>query len=72
MQQLTTGKDRRSEDAPAFSGRSRILQELKDGPKRRRVGFTVQGSPAREGSIIYDAEGTHQIGEFRRASQASS
>jgi aminomethyltransferase len=56
------GKDRRSEDSPAFPGRSRILKELKEGPKRRRVGFTVAGAPAREGSLIYDAEGVNHIG----------
>ncbi|KAK1921987.1 putative aminomethyltransferase mitochondrial precursor [Papiliotrema laurentii] len=56
------GKDRRSEDAPAFPGRSRILKELKEGPRRRRVGFVVDGAPAREGCLVFDAEGSQQIG----------
>lgn len=53
------GKDRRVEGS--FPGSSRILAELKDGPKRRRVGFEVPGAPAREGAKVFDAEG-NEIG----------
>ncbi|WWD18007.1 glycine cleavage system T protein [Kwoniella shandongensis] len=57
------GKDRRAEDAtPTFPGKSRILTELAKGPGKRRVGFEVIGAPAREGSKIFDAAGTKQIG----------
>ncbi|WVR05748.1 glycine cleavage system T protein [Kwoniella sp. DSM 27419] len=57
------GKDRRAESAePAFPGKSRILSELASGPARRRVGFEITGSPAREGCRIYDATGTSEIG----------
>lgn len=30
-----------------FPGAQRILQELKEGPKRRRVGLVIEGAPAR-------------------------
>ncbi|KAK4685861.1 aminomethyltransferase, partial [Tremellales sp. Uapishka_1] len=57
------GKDRRSADqAIPFPGQERILQELAKGPQRRRVGFEIIGSPAREGCKVFDAAGTHQIG----------
>ncbi|WWC86069.1 glycine cleavage system T protein [Kwoniella dendrophila CBS 6074] len=56
-------KDRRAENAqPAFPGKSRILSELASGPSRRRVGFLVVGSPAREGSKVFDASGENEIG----------
>lgn len=53
------GKDRRTEGS--FPGSSRILAELKDGPKRRRVGFEVPGAPAREGAKVFDKDG-NEIG----------
>ncbi|WVQ85311.1 glycine cleavage system T protein [Cryptococcus sp. DSM 104549] len=57
------GKDRRAPDAePAFPGKSRILEELAKGPSRRRVGFEITGSPAREGSKVFNAAGDKQIG----------
>ncbi|OCF33312.1 glycine cleavage system T protein [Kwoniella heveanensis BCC8398] len=57
------GKARRAEDAqPSFPGKSRILAELAKGPSRRRVGFEITGSPAREGCKIFDKSGTQEIG----------
>ncbi|WVO17800.1 glycine cleavage system T protein [Cryptococcus depauperatus] len=57
------GKDRRTEDAqPSFPGKSRILRELTEGPNRRRVGFEISESPAREGCKVFDALGEKQIG----------
>lgn len=57
------GKDRRAPDAqPSFPGKSRILEELANGPSRRRVGFEVIGSPAREGCKVLDALGEKEIG----------
>lgn len=58
------GKDRRA--AGDFIGASRILREIKEGPSRRRVGFVVEGSPAREGAEIYSADGQEQIGELQQ------
>ena len=59
------GKDRRA--AGDFIGASRVLQELKDGPKRRRVGLEViGGAPAREGAEILSADGQTTLGEFQR------
>lgn len=55
------GKDRRA--TGDFVGSSRILREIKEGPARRRVGFVVEGSPAREGAEIFSADGQEQIGE---------
>jgi aminomethyltransferase len=59
------GKDRRA--AGDFIGASRVLQELKDGPKRRRVGLElIGGAPAREGAEILSADGQSTLGEFQR------
>jgi aminomethyltransferase len=45
------GRHRRSEGG--FSGAGRILHELKEGPRRRRVGIRPEGrAPAREGTAI--------------------
>jgi aminomethyltransferase len=54
------GKDRRANGG--FHGSSAILQQLKKkseggGVTRRRVGFIVEGAPAREGAEIVDAAG---------------
>lgn len=38
-------KDRRAK--ADFPGADRILRELKEGPKRRRVGLLIEGAPAR-------------------------
>lgn len=55
------GKDRRA--AGDFIGASRVLQELKDGPKRRRVGLElIGGAPAREGAEILSADGQSTLG----------
>lgn len=69
---FSIGKDRRAPDAqPAFPGKSRILEELANGPSRRRVGFEVVGSPAREGCKVFDALGEKQIGQFLKFSSSS-
>lgn len=48
---------RRKEEAN-FPGARRILSELKNGPKRQRVGLRPEGrAPAREGTEIVDARG---------------
>jgi aminomethyltransferase len=50
------GKRRREEGG--FPGAERILADLKDGPRRKRVGLVLQGrAPAREGAQIVDANG---------------
>jgi aminomethyltransferase len=49
-------KRRRTEGG--FPGAPRILQELAEGPARRRVGLRPEGkAPAREGAEIIDADG---------------
>ncbi|KAF2747311.1 aminomethyltransferas-like protein [Sporormia fimetaria CBS 119925] len=60
------GKDRRAKGG--FHGDSVILQQLKKkseggGVSRRRVGFVVEGSPAREGAQILNQEG-EEIGKI--------
>jgi aminomethyltransferase len=39
------GKDRRV--SGGFVGSEKVLQQLKDGPSRRRVGLIVEDAPAR-------------------------
>ena len=56
------GKRRRAEGG--FSGDTRILGELREGPIQKRVGFDVDGrQPVREGAVVLDAEGT-EIGRI--------
>ena len=60
------GKDRRKPNA--FIGSEKVLKQLEkgNGPLRRRVGFTIQGAPAREGAKVFDAEGKEEIGVLIR------
>jgi aminomethyltransferase len=49
------GKSRR--ERGGFLGAERILRELKEGARRKRVGIRPEGrAPAREGSVILNAE----------------
>jgi aminomethyltransferase len=50
----TIGKRRRAEGG--FLGAETILQQLKDGPTRRRVGLISTGAPARSHSEILNGE----------------
>lgn len=56
----TLGKRRR--EAGDFPGANIILQQLKDKPTRRRVGFMSSGAPARGGMPIFDETGSKKIG----------
>jgi len=60
------GKRRRAEGG--FLGADVILRQLKDGVSKKRVGFEVQGPPAREGATIHDKDdkeiGTITSGTF--------
>lgn len=56
----TVAKRRRAEGG--FLGADTILQQLKDGPSRRRVGLISTGAPARAHSEMLDTEGKN-IGE---------
>ena len=50
------GKRRRADGG--FPGAARILRELAEGPRRRRVGIQPDGrAPAREGTAVLDADG---------------
>lgn len=51
----TIGKRRRAE--ANFPGAQVILQQLKDGPTKRRVGLSAGGAPARSHAEILDASG---------------
>ncbi|CAH8251984.1 unnamed protein product [Arabidopsis lyrata] len=55
------GKRRRAEGG--FLGADVILQQLKDGPTIRRVGFFSSGPPARSHSEVHDESG-NKIGEI--------
>ena len=57
----TIGRRRRAEGG--FPGAAAILQQLAEGPTRRRVGIRPDGrAPAREGTTILDLEG-HPVGK---------
>ncbi|MGF1549563.1 MAG: glycine cleavage system aminomethyltransferase GcvT [Sphingomonadaceae bacterium] len=58
---FAVSKRRRGEGG--FPGAERILQELEQGPARKRVGLLVEGrQPVREGAAVLDAEGS-EVGE---------
>ncbi|KAJ8587866.1 glycine cleavage system T protein [Rhizopogon salebrosus TDB-379] len=48
------GKERR--ETGNFIGAEGVRKHLKDGPPRRRVGFIVDGAPARQGAQIYSLQ----------------
>lgn len=58
----TIAKRRRQE--ANFPGADHILKQLKDKPKKKRVGFISKGPPARGGTPILDAEGKVIIGHI--------
>lgn len=64
-------KDRRKRDA--FIGSEKVLSQLEkgNGPLRRRVGFTIQGAPAREGAKVFDADGQEEIGALQSRRRSS-
>ena len=56
---LTWSIQKRRREAGDFPGAERIQRELRDGPKRVRVGIKPEGrAPARDGTEIFDANGT--------------
>ncbi|KAH9988571.1 hypothetical protein BJV77DRAFT_1021512 [Russula vinacea] len=54
------GKDRRV--SGGFIGSEEVLQQLKNGPSRRRVGLIVEEAPARQGAKILAPETSDEIG----------
>jgi aminomethyltransferase len=56
---LAFAVSRRRRAEGGFPGAARILAELRDGPRRRRVGIRPEGkAPAREGTPVAAADGT--------------
>jgi len=53
-------KDRKEQGG--FIGGEEVLRQLKEGPPRRRVGFVVQGAPARQGAKIFAPSAPEPIG----------
>ena len=59
---VLAGKDRRAKGD--FIGAEPILKQLKEGPPRRRVGFIIEGAPARRACYslmplpFHDADGS--------------
>ncbi|XP_069142607.1 aminomethyltransferase, mitochondrial-like [Argopecten irradians] len=58
----TIGKRRRAEGN--FPGADIILQQIKDKPKSKRVGFVSSGPPARAGTVVYDETGDRVLGKL--------
>ncbi|PVG03305.1 putative GCV1-glycine decarboxylase, subunit T, mitochondrial [Serendipita vermifera] len=58
------GKDRRTlgSDRANFIGADVVIGQLNDGVKRKRVGFMVEGPPAREGALLYHSG--EQVGKI--------
>ncbi|ESK85651.1 putative gcv1-glycine subunit mitochondrial [Moniliophthora roreri MCA 2997] len=54
------GKERR--ETGEFIGADGVRKHLKEGPPRRRVGFTIEGAPARQGAKIF--AGDEHVGEI--------
>ena len=46
----TLGKDRR--ENPTFIGAEGVMEHIKNGPPRRRIGLIVEGAPARGESRV--------------------
>ena len=58
------GKERR--ETGGFIGADLVLEHLKDGPPRRRVGFVVEGAPARRKSTFISFFALHVVSDIRR------
>lgn len=55
---LTWSIQKRRRESGGFPGAARIQDEISNGPSRKRVGIKPEGrAPAREGTIIQDADG---------------
>jgi len=54
---------KRRRDAGGFPGAEVILSQLKNGVSKKRVGFVVKGSPAREEATIHDPATKEEIGK---------
>ncbi|KAG8894084.1 Aminomethyltransferase, mitochondrial, partial [Tulasnella sp. 403] len=54
------GKSRK--ESGGFIGADTVLQQLKDGPTKRRVGFIIEEAPAREGAKIFAPGSNEEIG----------
>ncbi|KAJ7464375.1 hypothetical protein FB451DRAFT_1352788 [Mycena latifolia] len=54
------GKERK--ETGTFIGAEGVRAHLKDGPPRRRVGFIVEGAPARQGAKIFDPSTKELLG----------
>ncbi|KAH9971042.1 hypothetical protein BGW80DRAFT_1325362 [Lactifluus volemus] len=54
------GKDRRA--TGGFMGSEKVLNQLKDGPPRRRIGLIVEDAPARQGAKILAPGTSDEIG----------
>lgn len=54
-------KRRRSEGN--FPGAHIILQQIKEGVSKRRVGIRSEGAPARKGAVIKSANGSVEVGQ---------
>ncbi|KAK3101612.1 hypothetical protein FSP39_004844, partial [Pinctada imbricata] len=60
---LTWTIGKRRKELANFPGASVILNQIKNKPSRRRVGFLSQGPPVRGHTKIYDESGSEVIGE---------
>lgn len=58
------GKERRENGG--FIGADLVLKHMKDGPPRRRVGFVVEGVPARRKSTLVPYFVLQAVSEIRR------
>ena len=60
---------RRRREEGGFPGAERIMRELKDGPRRIRVGIRPEGrAPAREGTRIFSATDDIEVGHITSGS----
>jgi len=60
---LTWVIGKRRKEQGGFLGADVILAQLKNGVSKKRVGFLVNGSPARDGAIINDVATGKEIGK---------
>lgn len=58
------GKERRENGG--FIGADLVLKHMKDGPPRRRIGFAVEGVPARRKSTLVPCFVLQAVSEIRR------
>lgn len=64
---------KRRRETKDFPGSGKILEQLADGAKTKRVGLVLKdGPPARQGTVVFDVRGSEKLGTVTSGCPAPS